>query len=121
MARFSCWCCSIRSLAVLGALFAVFVTVVNPVMNYLVGPLELDHLDDTAPLVEKPFDPSTTDIMGYSKMRFVKEGMQVEYDIGITFIMKQSFPNWMVKVCRHSTLLYACMHHRRTAFCSVMF
>mmetsp|Transcript_16798 Transcript_16798/g.38807 ORF Transcript_16798/g.38807 Transcript_16798/m.38807 type:complete len:365 (-) Transcript_16798:139-1233(-) len=98
MARFSCWCCSIRSLAVLAALFAVFVTVVNPVMNYLVGPLEIDHLDDTAPLVEKPFDPSTTDIMGYSKMRFVKEGMQVEYDIGITFIMKQSFPNWMVKL-----------------------
>ena len=98
-----CRCLSLQSLTVFAAFVAVFVMVINPALNHLSDRLD-PKFHETEPVVvekvkqQKPFDPSQTDVMGYSTMAFVKEGMEAELRMGLTFLMTQSCPRWMVRV-----------------------
>jgi hypothetical protein len=88
------------------AFIAVFVKVINPALNYLCD--KFDPIDDLQPVVgeeaKKSFDPSVTDILGYNRMDFAeRKEEQPELYMGLTYILKQSCPRWMVKVCRHAT------------------
>jgi len=100
MTRSCCSCCGCLSLRAMGmfvAFIAVFVTVINPALNYL-----SDQLDDSKPMVEeqqKPFDPSVTDVLGYKRMNFAERTEEnPDLYLGITFLMVQSFPRWMTKL-----------------------
>ena len=72
----------------------------NPLLDKLIIPAsEADDDDDKQQrLIEEqtPFDPNQTDVLGYKELGFVKpEVDKLEMDIGISFIISQSFPNWL--------------------------
>lgn len=96
-------------MAIFFAFIAVFVTVVNPLLDRLIAPLS-DDVVSTTPAVEQqkqPFDPSTTDLLGYDNWAYTPRGEKEETYIGLAYIMKQSFPRWMVKV---SWQTHGCTH-----------
>jgi len=83
------------------AFIAVFVKVINPALNYLCD--KFDPIDDLQPVVgeeaKKSFDPSVTDVLGYNRMGFSERTEeQPELYLGMTYILSQSSPRWMVKL-----------------------
>ena len=104
MARSCCSSCCFLSLKVTGlfaAFLVVFVKVINPALDYVCD--KLDPIDDLQPVVaeeaKQPFDPLVTDILGYKNMQFSERtGKQKELYMGLTYILTQSSPRWMVKL-----------------------
>ena len=83
-------CCSCKTMGILVAFVAIFVKVVNPLLDfYLAPPIEVPP--------RQPYDPdASTDILDYPGFGFLNPGRQVELNLGLTFILRQSFPRWLV-------------------------
>jgi len=95
----NCGCFSLRYLSVVCALVALLVTVINPLLNHLIDPIDEQSIVEEHEASQRaPFDPSVTDVMGYEHMGFTKQGQRPELWLGPTYIMVQSFPRWAVKL-----------------------
>lgn len=92
----SIFCCSVKLAAIAIALIAVLISVANPILNEWIAPLEDKNDDSSAPRL--PFDPMVTDLIGYDGMGFVKEGQNPELNMGLSYMMYQSFPRWWLKL-----------------------
>lgn len=81
-------CCSFKSLAIWVGAIAVFVKVGNPLLDGLIAPIE-----------EKPerqaFVVDQTDVLNFTGFGFLRED-EMELDLGLSFILRQSFPRWLV-------------------------
>ena len=87
-----CGCCSVRCMTILVVVIALFPTIINPLLDALVA---TDNEAAKPPLPEQ--QEGTTLIEDYPRMRFLNanETMQ-ELNIGLVFILHQSFPRWFV-------------------------
>lgn len=73
---------------------AVLVKIGNPLLDKIILPEEDQGEKENNEGM--PFDPNQTDVLGYNELGFVKPEVEtMELNIGITFILAQSFPKWL--------------------------
>lgn len=73
---------------------SILTIVANPILNYLLVPDEWKPQSTTSP--STPFDATTTDVVDYGGLAFLKPGEHMELNMGLSYILQQAFPLWAI-------------------------